>query len=278
MINSLDNSTGDSVDGTLPTNSISSIKEFINLEAQNSDGNINFGTQISAASNSISTIDGNIVTKQAQEHQARAASSANVPQVIIVDSSERNSLLGKRPVDDSVTQNSLVNRFIITKNSNASQAFPIQVQTINASQTLQQGASLVTDSSGSVTKTITITPQRLSSPMKGITMTQIAGTPPKVPLNKIPISPAKTPTKITMIPVSGRSPQRIAPAGNSVLTNSSTSQATITMSPSKVIKQPGTVHVVRHFCFFQNYSPLCCSKISVHSRWLLPYLYLEEKL
>lgn len=243
LINSFNSSVGDSVDGNLSLDSLTAIKDFINLESQNSDGNYSIVTQIPGGSNTISTIDGNITTNQLQELQA-STSVASVPQVIIVDSSERNSLLGKRPADGTA-QNSIVNKFIITKNQNASQAFPVQVQTINASQnvTVQPGATLLSDSTG--TKTITITQQGLTSPMKGITMNQIVNSPSKVPISKLPISPAKTPTKITMIPVSGRSPQRIAPAGNSVLTNS-TSQATITMSPSKVIKQPGTVHVVRY--------------------------------
>ncbi|KAJ8319033.1 hypothetical protein KUTeg_004124 [Tegillarca granosa] len=82
-----------------------------------------------------------------------------------------------------------------------------------------------------------------------------------IPVNKVPISPAKTPTKITMIPVTiGKSPQRIAPASIAqvsmltkslsdscatltpvtVATNSGTRPTMITMSPSKVFKQ-GTV-------------------------------------
>lgn len=251
--NNLDTATGDSVDGNLPTDSITAINNLesvhFNLENQNSDGNVNFTTRIPGSSNAISAIDGNLTSSQVQEIQV-VSSGGSAPQVIIVDSHERNSLLGKRPAEGTV-QNSLVNKIIITKNTNASQAIPVQVQTVNASHsvTVQPGISTLSQNSSTPTKTITISQQGIVSPAKGITMAQVAGTPPKLPINKLPISPAKTPTKITMIPVSGRSPQRIAPAGvgSSVLTNSTSSQATITMSPSKVIKQPGTVHVVRCF-------------------------------
>lgn len=260
-------STGDYVDGSLPIETLSSsVKEcntFQSLSLDNSDGSaiINDGTVyaptgFSSANSSVSGIGdniGNLSFLTQPGNQGSSGGTATIPQVIIVDSKDSASLLGKRP-GENLSQNSLVNKIIIAKNTNSSQSqgVPIQVQTLPVSQGTgtQPGITDALQAPKTPTKTITISQQGIVSPAKGITMAQIAGTPPKLPINKLPISPAKTPTKITMIPVpvAGRSPQRIAPAGlsHTLLSNSNTSnvQATITMSPSKVMKQPGTVHVV----------------------------------
>ncbi|XP_053387200.1 protein lin-54 homolog [Mercenaria mercenaria] len=261
-------STGDSVDGSLPIETLtSSGKEyntFQSLTLDNSegtailnDGNVYASAGFSSANNSVSALGdntGNLSFLAQAGSQFSSGGAVTVPQVIIVDSKDGSSLLGKRP-GESLSQNSLVNKIIITKNTNTSQsqAVPLQVQTLPVSQATgtQPGTSDSLQEPKTPTKTITISQQGIISPAKGITMAQVAGTPPKLPINKLPISPAKTPTKITMIPVSvaGRSPQRIAPAGmgHTLLSNSNTSsvQATITMSPSKVMKQPGTVHVIQ---------------------------------
>jgi hypothetical protein len=263
-------STGDSVDGSLPIETLTSNSKeyntFQSLTLDNSDGSaiINDGTiyattGFSSANNTVSAIGdntGNLSFLTQAGSQVSSGGAVTIPQVIIVDSKDGASLLGKRQ-GESLSQNSLVNKIIITKNtiSSQSQGVPIQVQTLPVTQTAgtQPGSTDVLQGQKTPTKTITISQQGIVSPGKGIMMAQVAGTPPKLPINKLPISPAKTPTKITMIPmpVPGRSPQRIAPAGlgQTLLSNSNTStvQATITMSPSKVMKQPGTVHVVRQF-------------------------------
>lgn len=255
-------STGDSIDGTLPVETITA--NVKNLGALNSltldnnisvsslsDGNVYVNSGFQSGSSSASALGGdnvgNISILTPQSNQVTSGGSMNVPQVIIVDSKDGTTLLGKRP-GETLSHNSLVNKIIITKNPNSSQpqAVPVQVQTVSLSQSAQPGVSIIPQSPKTPTKTITISQQGIVSPVKGITMAQVAGTPPKLPISKLPISPAKTPTKITMIPA-GRSPQRIAPAGmGQTLSNSniSSERATITMSPSKVMKQPGTVHVV----------------------------------
>lgn len=263
-------STGDSIDGNLPseatTSSVKGFNTFQSLTLDNSggsaalsDGNIYATAGYSGGNNVVSAVGDNaahfsfLAQTPGHTDQVSSGGAVTVPQVIIVDSKEGSSLLGKRP-GERLSENSLVNKIIITKNphSSQSQAVPLQVQTIAVSQAAgtHLGISDLTQATKTPTKTITISQQGIISPAKGMTMAQVVGTPPKLPISKLPISPLKTPTKITMIPVSvaGRSPQRIAPAvmGQTLLNNSSTSnaQATITMSPSKVMKQPGTVHVV----------------------------------
>lgn len=262
-------STGDSIDGSLPldtqTTSLKGFNTFTSLTLDNSegsailgDGNIYATAGFSSANSAVSALSDNSLSFQTQvTDQVASAGAVTVPQVIIVDSKDGSSPLGKRP-GESLTQNSFINKIIITKNPNSSQSqtVPIQIQTLPISEAAvtHQGIGDLPQTPNTPSKTITISQQGIISPAKGITMAQVAGTPPKIPINKLPISPAKTPTKITMIPVSmaGRSPQRIAPAGmgQTLLNNSNNSnvQATITMSPSKVMKQPGTVHVV--WCFF----------------------------
>ena len=121
-------------------------------------------------------------------------------------------------------------------------------------------SSMVTSPS----KTITLTQGGVLSPAKTVT---IPGTPPRQLFstgNKIAISPAKTPTKITMIPVSnmsGKSPQKIIPvtipksailSGGQTIQLSTQSLAaltggdgkTLTLSPSKiVVKHPHPISV-----------------------------------
>lgn len=166
----------------------------------------------------------------------------------------------KRQILPSASSAPMVTKVIITKNPNTSQpqAIPVQIghiqgQTITLT-TMAPGISVPQmQAQGSPTKTITISQQGIVSPSKQII---IPGTPTKMPISKLPMSPQKTPTKITMIPVPvTKSPQRIAPATVAVsmlpkaltvgsvqtmtVTNASTElkPTTITMSPSKVIKQ-----------------------------------------
>jgi hypothetical protein len=161
----------------------------------------------------------------------------------------------------SSTASPVVHKVIITKNPNSDQpqVMPVQVNQLNQLQ-LPQGQTFSVSSTGGIsllsqgaqtpTKTITITPQGVLSP--GKQYVTIPTTPTKligVPGNKVPISPAvKTPTKITMIPVTiGKSPQRLVPASTvlnkqvNISGGAASSQPTlITMSPSKVMKE-GTV-------------------------------------
>lgn len=127
--------------------------------------------------------------------------------------------------------NSIVTKVIITKNpiSGQPQAQPVRpaIQTVTlqgssnsgisvSQQQLQQlsNALLAQSGSNTVTKTLTISSQGLmtaatsttttSSPVKTVitTLPSSGVTKISVPYHKIPTSPAKTPTKITMIPVS----------------------------------------------------------------------------
>ncbi|RUS89842.1 hypothetical protein EGW08_002372 [Elysia chlorotica] len=135
----------------------------------------------------------------------------------------------KRPLPSS--GNSIVTKVIITKNpvSGQPQAQPVRpvTQTVTlqgssntvasmSQQQLQQLSNVLMAQSGnsSVTKTLTLSSQALdtaatststsSSPVKSViaTIPSSGVTKISVPYHKIPISPAKTPTKITMIPVS----------------------------------------------------------------------------
>ena len=127
--------------------------------------------------------------------------------------------------------NSIVTKVIITKNpvSGQPQAQPVRpvTQTVTlqgsgntgssmSQQQLQQlsNALLAQSGNSTVTKTLTLSSQALataatstcttSSPVKTViaTIPSSGVTKISVPYHKIPISPAKTPTKITMIPVS----------------------------------------------------------------------------
>ena len=266
-----DNSpTTDSVDGSVPTEIFNTgIKQLQGLHTVSSnvssDGTIHLPHGISASGSTISSIGDKVMTIQNASSTTldHSSGTATVPHVYVVDSSKSSldstvkTILGKRPASGSLP-NSVVNKVIITKNPTTSQpqAVPVQIQTVSASQTGQHGIShaLIQNSPKTPTKTITITQHGVISPGKGTTMTQVVGgSSPKIPINKLPISPARTPTKITMIPVSmsGRTPQKILPAGQTLLNNNNNNnsasgvQTTITMSPSKLLKQPGTVHLVR---------------------------------
>ena len=135
----------------------------------------------------------------------------------------------KRPHPTS--GNSIVTKVIITKNpvSGQPQAQPVRpaTQTVTlqgsgntvgsvSQQQLQQlsNALLAQSGSSTVTKTLTLSSQALasaatststtSSPVKTViaTIPSSGVTKISVPYHKLPISPSKTPTKITMIPVS----------------------------------------------------------------------------
>lgn len=130
----------------------------------------------------------------------------------------------KRPLISS--SSNVITKVIITKNPLSGQAQPYPAGSSSQTLTLASLPSSSTvnlnnmgtvvkqvDSSalqpGSPTKTVTITSQGILSPVKTVIAT-IPGTGTarfSVPIHKIPISPAKTPTKITMIPAS-KSPSK----------------------------------------------------------------------
>lgn len=239
LLSSVHHSDADSIDGNISLDGVANEQFFEELTAHASSGASNNGDGLPGHS----------------QHQGNFLASTNSgisPQVILVDVKDKNSLLGKRPASGIVSQTTVANKIIITKHTQqTSQSVPMQIG--NFISVPSQSANVLQVTSGAFsspqtpTKTITISQHGIVSPVKGVvTMTQVAGTPPKVAINKVSVSPARTPTKITMIP---RSPQRIAPAGNMGLNvnNSSVnvSASTITLSPSKIIKHPGTVTVVR---------------------------------
>lgn len=272
VLNSNTSSAGDSVhSGVYSTSSATNSKihnsfhfgldKFNKTEYSNhfNDGTFYISSGISNLGNSVSAIGDNIFTSSQISPQTlinvSSPGAVTVPQVIIVDAKAGPSLLGKRPADGSVVHsgNNVINKVIITKSQSSSQpqAVPVQLQAIPAGQAPSTGSQVPR----TPTKTITISQQGIVSPARGMTLAQVAGTPPKLPINKL------------LIPVPRRSPQRIAPAGHALITNSDAAanasssstmspssatfmrppgtMATITMSPSKVVKQPGTVHVIQ---------------------------------
>ncbi|XP_064636016.1 protein lin-54 homolog isoform X2 [Lineus longissimus] len=180
----------------------------------------------------------------------------------------------KRPATSSPPPQMKV---IIQKNPTTNQTQPVlfaqSMSGVSQSQLVSSGGQGFTILSPSVqgastpTKTITLSQAGIVSPGRTIALTSLSSTPPRsiIPQQKIAISPAKTPTKITMIPVSGKSPHRVIPlqhvAGSNVLTMipknalitttassvsgtviASTSTKTITYSPQRVfIRQPFSV-------------------------------------
>ncbi|WAQ96856.1 LIN54-like protein [Mya arenaria] len=234
-------SAADSIDGNLPLDTDTfEQKQNNSLQMNIGDDVIDEISPVISSTNDTVTGDSVVQLNPHQFQEIVASSTLNLasPQVIVVDANNRNSLLGKRPISGNGNQPSVTNKIIITKLPNSS-----QVQTVIASQSanILQGTSVVSTNPHTPTKTITLSQHGIVSPLKGVSMAQVAGAP-KVPISKLPLSPAKTPTKITMIP---RSPQRIAPANiaQTLLNNNSvgSSSSTITLSPSKIIKQPGTI-------------------------------------
>ena len=173
--------------------------------------------------------------------------------VVLTDAQLKNlQSLSKRTLTNS-GGSGVVTKVIITKNpsTNQPQAMPSgstsgQSTIMFSSGGLQQGQQIT------LTPTKTIQAGNLLSPTK-----LVSGSPstPKQSLltgNKIPFSPGKSPAKVTMIPVSGKSPQKIAPApgqiitmvsnkslltGNQIPLTTQTKPGTVGLSPSKVIIQ-----------------------------------------
>ena len=155
----------------------------------------------------------------------------------------------------------VVTKVIITKNPLTSQpqAVPALGNTISPSGFAigDSGNAAALQQQVTPTKAITVSHCGVLSPQRIMTA---PSTPTKqiLPSNKIPISPMKTPPKITMIPMSmTKSPQRlggqvVAMVARTVGSNvnrtpsmsTNTQASTITMSPSKVIIKGQQVTVV----------------------------------
>ena len=262
-----DNSSSDSVDGSLPTSVLTTgLRKIENLQAalNNIQGLGKHVTPGQATAGMISTQSSLLTAPHVQ-----TVSNETVPGpynvmtqsndlVVEINRNGSDNLL-KRPISASATT-PIVNKVIITNDPSTSQPQVIPVGQISGpSVSLSQippGVSLIPQSQSprTPTKTITISQQGVLSPSR-VRMTQIVGSPTRVPISRVPSSPAKTPTKITMIPVTvGRSPLKIAPAAPAVpvINNSATNSTgplhtTITMSPSKIVKQGGTVHIVSKY-------------------------------
>ncbi|GFR79222.1 Lin-54-like protein [Elysia marginata] len=164
-----------------------------------------------------------IIVRQKSSSGGASSSPAQLGEII-----ERVGM--KRPHPSS--GNSIVTKVIITKNpvSGQPQAQPVRPVTqtvtlqggsgsggsVNQQQLQQLSNALLTQSGSgtSIAKTLTLSSQALataatstpttSSPVKTViaTIPSSGVTKISVPYHKIPTSPAKTPTKITMIPVS----------------------------------------------------------------------------
>ena len=265
-----DNSpTSDSVDGSLPNdllntdlknieslqtalNSLQGVGKHVLVSGPASGGMLSTQSTLLTATSRLSSVS--------NEASSGPNNAVNQSSSLLVENNSRNGSENvlKRPISASAS-NPVVNKVIITNDPSTSQPQVIPVgQTSGQAASLSQlvpGVNIIPQSHSprTPTKTITISQQGILSPTKGIRMTQVVGSPPRVPISRLPGSPAKTtPTKITMIPVTvGRSPLKIAPATATVpvINNSATNstvplQTTITMSPSKMIKQGGTVHIV----------------------------------
>ncbi|PVD38520.1 hypothetical protein C0Q70_01135 [Pomacea canaliculata] len=216
----------------------------------------------SSVSRVVETHGSNVktITIDASPHIVTTSSShmqAGSPAMVSGDKS-----VLKRHLSGGSSNPNLITKVIITRNPSSSQphAVPIQVTQLPNSMVSSAGTvSIISQTTGSQTptKTVTISSQGIVSPGKAVIAT-LPGSPTKVniPVNKMAITPAKTPTKITMIPVSiAKSPQQrlgvstgtsgitVVPrtslsdlaSSNASSTPSTSKPATITMSPSKVI-------------------------------------------
>lgn len=171
----------------------------------------------------------------------------------------------KRPLTSSGSN--VITKVIITKNpsSGQPQALPsgtasqtFTVTSVPSSNLSKVGVgSQQQVASSTPTKTVTLTSQGILSPVKTVIATiPGAGTPKiSVPYHKIPISPVKTPTKITMIPMS-RSPNKSSLSSNITVLSRALNTLAHTSgvplkpgSPSKVIiKQGPAVSIITYLC------------------------------
>ena len=198
------------------------------------------------------------------DHQLQDAAMQQAPTVQV-----------KRPRTTSSNSGHMVTKVIITKNPSTNQPQPISSSQHGGQIVVvgSQGLTPISTLQGLVspTKTITLAQGNIGSPTKYITN---PSTPTRLtPANKLALSPLKTPTKITMIPSTAKSPQRLISAtgqvltmlaktvsystsGTTTVTSSAAKPATITMSPSKVIIKHQTVQVSL-FIIYKIYHMWC---------------------
>lgn len=239
---------------------------------QNSDGdNItpsatassSISSQVTMSSNDGASFLGSISDSQGV---ITAGGGAQVVSVLQGDqlqealSQQVQNVQTKRTLNSNSVKGQVVTKVIIAKNPGQTQQVTLPISSHNTQQQQQQIMMMGSQGISTISPTI-----GLQSPTK-TQMTQ--GSPSKIIIGqKIAMSPGKTPTKITMIPVSGKSPQRIitssgqiltmvqksvgnAQAGLTSLTSASTKPSTITMSPSKVILKQQAVTVSPSISYF----------------------------
>ncbi|CAL1540236.1 unnamed protein product [Lymnaea stagnalis] len=231
------------------------------LTVQNHNGQLIIQQPIKTVGNGPALVNngaalpkGHIIVRQkpAPNNQPTPLSSSNVPGDMVT--LEKAGV--KRPLP--ATGSNVITKVIITKNptSGQPQAFPAgnntQTFTLTSlpSSTSVSVNSLINSSSivqsGTPTKTVTLTSQGILSPVKTVIATIPGTSTAKVVPYKIPISPSKTPTKITMIPMP-RSPNKstLNPTNITVLSralNSLAQSGNVALkpgSPSKVIIKQG---------------------------------------
>lgn len=267
VLNSLDNLEGTLGNLETTESTLENVVEPNQVLADSSDSNNHTQIQISSvpsgfpSEGTILTLsDGSVVNALVDNNSGSQFVSANS-----LTTTSTQAL--KRQLSATSASSPLVTKFIITKTPNSSQPQAVPIQLNPASiQSLQQGqtltfntmapcVSVLPQGAQTPTKTIRISQQGIMSPQKQLIALPVSS--PKPGITKIPISPAKTSSKVTMIPVTvSKSPQRIAPAaGVSVLGKSfsdnaeytavpfSSGPTLITLSPSKVIKQGTMVSI-----------------------------------
>lgn len=220
---------------------------------------------------------GHIIVRQKSETGVGGATNILPVQTLSGRTDKTTTLVEKvglkRPLITSSQGGNIITKVIITKNPVSGQVQPFPVSSATQTLTLASHSSssnagvVVTNNAtgtvsvvkqlnksnfhqqpGSPSKTVTITSQGVVSPVKTV-IANIPGTGSarfSVPVHKIPISPAKTPTKITMIPAGSKSPLKQSVSDNiSVLSqalNSLAESGHLAInpgSPSKVIIKQG---------------------------------------
>lgn len=267
VLNSLDNLEGTLGNLETTESTLENVVEPNQVLADSSDSNNHTQIQISSVPSGLAS-EGTILTLSDGSVVNTLVDNNSGSQFVSASSLTTTSTQAlKRQLSATSASSPLVTKFIITKNPNSSQpqAVPIQlnpasIQSLQQGQTLTfntmaPGVSVLPQGAQTPTKTIRISQQGIMSPQKQLIALPVSS--PKPGITKIPISPAKTSSKVTMIPVTvSKSPQRIAPAaGVSVLGKSfsdsaeytavpvSSGPTLITLSPSKVIKQGTVVNI-----------------------------------
>lgn len=219
----------------------------------------------------ISTVTGALPTKVVAAESKSSGVTQNVfltnlkgsEPVVLTDAQLKNlQNLSKRTLNSSGSGG--ITKVIITKNptTNQPQAVPsgtgsvptIMFSSANTPHTISLGQS----------QTITLTPTKTFPAGSLLSPTKLVQGSPSTPSksllsgNKLTFSPGKSPQKITMIPVSSMSPQKIAPTPGQVITMVTksllpgTSIASVTTStPTPVALSPSKLIIQKVFCSHQ---------------------------